>query len=60
MGEASPDTMYFYKDTVPKIKETLGDIPIIIMLRNPVERAFSVYMYLRRDSREKLSFLEKL
>ena len=60
VGEASPDTMYFYKDTIPKIKETLGDIPIIIMLREPVERAFSAYMYLRRDSREKLSFREAL
>ena len=60
VGEASPDTMYFYKNTIPRIKETLGDIPIIIMLRNPVERAFSAYMYLRRDSREKLSFREAL
>ena len=38
----------------------LGDIPIIIMLRNPVKRAFSAYMYLKRDSREQLSFKDSL
>ena len=56
VGEASPDTIYFYKETVKLIKEKLGDIPIIIMLREPIQRAFSAYMYLKRDSREQLTF----
>jgi len=56
VGEASPDTIYFYKQTVKLIKEKLGDIPIIIMLREPIQRAFSAYMYLKRDSREQLTF----
>ena len=60
VGEASPDTLYFYDKTASLIKETLGDIPIIIMLRNPVKRAFSAFMYLKRDSREKLSFRDGL
>lgn len=60
VGEASPDTLYFHKQTVPIIKKTLGDIPIIIVLRDPVFRAFSAYMYLKRDSREKLSFRDGL
>jgi len=60
VGEASPDTIYYHEKTVKLIKEELGDIPIIIMLRNPVKRAFSAYMYLKRDSREKLTFREGL
>lgn len=60
VGEASPDSLYFHKRTAKLIKEKLGDIPIIIVLRNPAKRAFSAYMYLKRDSRESLSFLNGL
>ena len=60
VGEASPDSLYFHKRTAKLIKEKLGDIPIIIVLRNPVKRAFSAYMYFKRDSRETLSFLDGL
>ncbi|MDC0249371.1 sulfotransferase [Flavobacteriales bacterium] len=60
VGEASPDTIYFHNTTTHQIKEDLGDIPIIIMLREPVRRAFSAFMYLKRDSREKLNFREGL
>jgi len=60
VGEASPDTIYYHEKTVLLIKEKLGDIPIIIMLREPVKRAFSAYMYLKRDSREQLTFRKGL
>lgn len=60
IGEASPDYLLYHKQTAPLIKETLGDIPIIISLRNPVKRAFSAYSYLKRDSRETLSFRDGL
>ena len=60
VGEASPDTIYYHERTSERIKETLGDIPIVIILREPVKRAFSAYMYLKRDSREKLSFIDGL
>ena len=49
VGEASPDSLFFHKRTARLIKDTLGDIPIIIVLRNPAKRAFSAYMYLKRD-----------
>jgi len=58
VGEASPDTIFFHDKTAPLIKKKLGDIPIIIILRNPIKRAFSAYMYLKRDSREVLTFRE--
>ncbi|OIQ00267.1 MAG: hypothetical protein AUK35_03855 [Zetaproteobacteria bacterium CG2_30_46_52] len=50
-GEAS--TLYLYDKTAPsRIKETLPNVKIIIVLRNPVERALSAYNHLRRDLRE--------
>ena len=60
VGDASPDTIFFHNTTTHQIKEDLGDIPIIIMLREPVKRAFSAFMYLKRDSREKLNFRDGL
>lgn len=60
VGEASADTLYFYKRTIPVIREFLGDPKIIICLRNPVRRAFSAYQHLVRDLREELSFEEGL
>jgi hypothetical protein len=60
VGEASPDYLYFYKNTVDEIYNTLGDIKIIIILRNPIDRAFSGYNHLVRDNREKLSFEKAL
>tara|TARA_B100000900_G_C20602354_1_gene726255 strand:+ start:8180 stop:9067 length:888 start_codon:yes stop_codon:yes gene_type:complete len=56
IGEASSDYFYFYKNAIPNIKKELGDVKIIICIRNPVERAFSAYNNLVRDSRENLSF----
>jgi hypothetical protein len=60
VGEASADTVYFYEKTIPVIKRLLGDPAIIILLRNPVTRAFSAYTHLVRDNREPLSFEEGL
>ncbi|WP_298893571.1 sulfotransferase [uncultured Psychroserpens sp.] len=59
-GESSVDLLYYYEKTIPIIKETLGDPKIIIMLRNPIKRAFSAYSHLVRDGRESLSFIEGL
>lgn len=60
VGESSADTLYFYKKSIPVIKQYLGDPKIIIVLRDPVKRAFSAYQHLVRDLREKLSFEEGL
>lgn len=60
IGESSADTLYFYRDTIPVIKKYLGDPRIVIMLRNPVKRAFSAYQHLVRDMREDLSFEDGL
>lgn len=60
VGESSADTLYFYRGTIPVIRQYLGDPKIIIMLRNPVKRAFSAYQHLVRDLREELSFEDGL
>ena len=60
VGEASSDYFYFHKNTVPLIKNTLGDVKIIICLRNPLDRSFSAYNNLIRDSRETLTFLDAI
>jgi len=60
IGESSADTLYFHKKTITVIKQYLGDPKIILVLRNPVKRAFSAYNHLVRDDRESLSFEEAL
>lgn len=40
-GEASVHYLYHFESAIPKIKKYLGDIPIIIVLREPVARAIS-------------------
>jgi hypothetical protein len=60
IGEGSSDCFYYHRTVIPRIKEKLGDVKIIVCLRNPVERAFSAYNNLVRDSREHLDFLKGL
>ena len=51
---------YITQRSLFEIKEKLGDVQIIVCLRNPVERAFSAYNNLVRDSREQLGFSDGL
>ena len=59
IADASQDTLY-YPETIPNIHKYLGDPAILIMLRNPIDRAFSAYGHLVRDNRERLSFEDSL
>ena len=56
IGEASSDYFFYHKYTIQAIKEKLGDVKIIVCLRNPIERAYSAYNNLVRDGREYLTF----
>ena len=61
VGDISPEYLYFYKESIPLIKKTLGEeVKIILILRSPIERAFSGYTHFKRDKRENLSFEEAL
>lgn len=58
-GEASP--YYLYHPHVPeRIRETLPEVRLIALLRNPVERAYSHYQLNRRQDKEPLSFDEAI
>ena len=59
VGEASPSYIN-YPEFFPEIKKTLNDPKVIIIIRDPINRAYSNYMHLKRESREILSFKESL
>lgn len=55
IGEASTD--YLHSAKAPElIAQTLPEVKVIAILRNPVERAFSAFCYQTRDGYEYLSF----
>lgn len=57
IGDISPDYLYYHEESIKNIKAELGtDTKIIIILRNPVERAYSNYLHLRRDNLTEDSF----
>ena len=59
IGEATPD--YLYDPVVPeRIAATLPEVKIVLLLRDPVERARSHYWHNRSRNREDLEFLEAL
>ncbi len=58
-GEASP--LYLYAPgTAERIKRALPDARIVVILRNPVDRAYSNYMGCARDARERRTFDEAI
>ena len=60
-GDISPDYLYFYQNAVPKIlNEINAQVPIIIVLRNPIDRAYSDYLHHVSDGWENLSFEDAL
>lgn len=65
IGEACPGYLYTYESTIANIKKTYKekykDLKIIIILRNPAERAWSQFMMNRKSGEEPLDdFLEVL
>lgn len=56
IGEASAAYLYHHETAIPNIERYLGDINIIIILRNPIERAYSSYYHLLRDGAESSTF----
>lgn len=48
-GEASPQYLYLHDLAIPRIRALLGDPAIVMVLREPVSRAYSAYRLLRRD-----------
>jgi hypothetical protein len=59
IGESSAFYLSF-PGTAERIATTIPDAKILIILREPVERAYSSYMFMVRDGRETLGFEEGL
>jgi len=56
-GDISNDYLYYYERSIKNIKKYLDDdVKIIIILRNPIDRAYSNYMHAVRDNWENLTF----
>ncbi|MGL6340594.1 MAG: sulfotransferase family protein, partial [Waterburya sp.] len=51
IGEACPSYLY-YPQAAIKIKQYIPDARLIVILRNPVERAYANFLHIVRDDRE--------
>lgn len=60
VGDSSSEYLYNHNCVIPEAFQKLGDIPVILILRNPVDRCYSAYNNLVRDGRETLCFEEAL
>ncbi|MEM9024044.1 MAG: hypothetical protein AAGB22_09900, partial [Bacteroidota bacterium] len=64
LGEASTTYLRFPELVVPRLQEAYGDrhrqLKILIVLRNPIDRAYSHYQYLVRNGHETLPFEQAL
>ncbi|MGF1616390.1 MAG: sulfotransferase [Acidimicrobiia bacterium] len=59
VGEATPSYLYF-PEVAERIATTLPDVKILLLLRDPVERAHSHYWHNRSVGREKLDFAKAI
>ena len=57
--DISPSYLYYFK-SADRIREYLGDVRIVFILRNPADKAFSQYLHLRGAGLETLDFGEAL
>lgn len=59
-GEASPSYLYTYEATIKNLKKVYGQglqkLRIIIILRNPIDRAWSQYFHFIKHGKEVIAF----
>jgi len=60
VGETSVFYLYYHEASIKKIKQILGNPKIVMILRNPYQRAVSAYAFLSRYGQETLSFSEAI
>lgn len=58
VGDITPDYLYFKKVSKRIYKDNGKDTKLIVILRNPVDRAYSHYLMSKRRGYENLSFQE--
>ncbi|HWC31681.1 MAG TPA: sulfotransferase [Actinomycetota bacterium] len=59
VGESTPEYMYA-QEAPRRIADTLGDVRLLAILRDPVDRAYSAYWHNRTRGHEQLAFEEAL
>lgn len=59
-GEASPFYLFYARRVAENIRATTPHCRLIVLLREPVARAYSGYLHLVRDGRERGSFAQAL
>jgi hypothetical protein len=47
LGEGSVSTLYYFEESIPEIQRLNPAMRIVVLLRDPVERAHSAYGYMR-------------
>lgn len=57
--DISPSYLY-YHESAYRIKDQLGDVRVVFILRHPVDKAFSQYIHLVGEGRETLGFEDAL
>ena len=60
LGEACVAYLHFHEESIPNIQKLLSKPKILIILRNPVDRAYSNYLHHARDDFEPLTVEEAL
>lgn len=58
-GDVSPAYLY-WPGTAERIKRDVPDAAVCMVLRHPVDRAYSAYMHARREGKESLTFRDAL
>lgn len=59
-GEASPFYLYYAAQTAAAVHDRLPHCRLVVLLRDPVERAYAGYLHLVRDGRESGTFAQAL
>jgi hypothetical protein len=54
LGEGSVSTLYYYERSLPEILRINPQMRVVVLLREPVERAYSSFQYLTASGREPL------
>ena len=55
-GEATPLYLYRYREAIENIRDNNPEMKIVVVLRNPADRAYSNFMHNFKDGYEKSSF----
>lgn len=52
LGEGSVSTLYYHERALPELVRMNPDVRVVVLLREPVARAYSSFQYLRAQGRE--------